>query len=49
MNWMNHNNTQMMNMAARLAEDAGIPELRNPLVSGIHAKGILSRLFGKRK
>ena len=31
------------------AEDAGVPELRNPLASGMRAKGIFSRLFGKRK
>ena len=49
MNWMNNHNTQEMNMAARMAEDAGAPELRNPLASGMRAKGILSRLFGKRK
>ena len=49
MNWMNNNNDQVMNMAARIAEDAGAPELRNPLASGMRAKGILSRLFGKRK
>ena len=49
MNWMNNHNAQVMNMAARMAEDAGAPELRNPLASGMRAKGILSRLFGKRK
>ena len=49
MNWMNHHNAQTMNMAARMAEDVGAPELRNPLASGMRAKGILSRLFGKRK
>jgi hypothetical protein len=49
MNWMNNHNTQEMNMAARMAEDAGAPELRNPLTSGMRAKGFLSRLFGKRK
>ena len=50
MNWMYHNNNvQVMNMAARMAEDAGAPELRNPLTSGMRAKGFFSRLFGKRK
>ena len=50
MNWMYHNNNvQVMNMAVRMAEDAGVPELRNPLVSGMRAKGFFSRLFGKRK
>ena len=48
-NWMNSNNSQMMNIAARMAEDTGAPELRNPLVSGMRAKGLFSRLFGKRK
>ena len=49
MNWMINHNTQVMNMAARMAEDAGAPELRNPLACGMRAKGFLSRLFGKRK
>ena len=50
MNWMYHNNNvQVMNMAVRMAEDAGAPELRNPLASGMRAKGIFSRLFGTRK
>ena len=49
MNWMNNNNVPVMNMAARMAEDSGTPELRNPLTSGMRAKGIFSRLFGKRK
>ena len=50
MNWMyNNNNVQMMNMAARMAEDAGAPELRNPLISGMRAKGIFIRLFGRKK
>ena len=50
MNWMyNNSNVQVMNMAARMAEDAGAPELRNPLAGGLRAKGIFSRLFGKRK
>ena len=50
MSWMYHNNNvQVMNMAVRMAEDAGVPELRNPLAGGMRAKGIFSRLFGKRK
>ena len=49
MNCMNNHNTQEMNMSARMAEDAGAPELRNPLTGGMRAKGFLSRLFGKRK
>ena len=48
MNWLN-NNAQVMNMAARMAEDVGAPELRNHLASGMRAKRIFSRLFGKRK
>ncbi len=40
----------MMNchMANMLAEDAGAPELRNPLAGGMQAKGLLSRLFGRK-
>ena len=49
MNWMNNNNVPVMNMAARMAEDVGAPELRNPLAGGMRAKGLFSRLFGKRK
>ena len=49
MYWMINHNTQVMNMAARMAEDAGVPELRNPRAGGMRAKGIFSRLFGKRK
>ena len=49
MNWMNNNNVLVMNMAARMAEDVGAPELRNPLAGGMRAKGFFSRLFGKRK
>ena len=50
MNWMyNNNNVQVMNAAAWMAEDVGAPELRNPLTSGMRAKGIFSRLFRKRK
>lgn len=35
-------------MANMLAEDAGAPELRNPLNSGMQAKSWLSRLFGRK-
>ena len=49
MSWMINHNDQVMNMAAQMAEDAGVPELRNPLASGMRAKRIFSRLFGKRK
>lgn len=50
MNWMIlHNNVQVMNIAAQMAEDAGAPELRNPLAGGMRSKGIFARLFGKRK
>ena len=49
MNWMNHYSVQVMDMAARMAEDVGAPELRNPLTSGMRAKGFFSRLFGQRK
>ena len=49
MNWMNNNNVPVMNMAARMAEDVGAPELRNPLAGGMRAKVFFSQLFGKRK
>ncbi len=32
-------------IATVLAEDAGAPELRNPLLSGMRASGRLGRLF----
>ena len=35
-------------IAVVLAEDAGAPELRNPLNSGMRAKSLLSRLFGRK-
>ena len=38
-----------MNMAAMLAEDTGLMELRNPRVSGIRAESFLKRLFRRRK
>ena len=50
MNLMYNNmSVQVMNMAAQMAEDAGAPELRNPLAGGMRSKGIFGRLFGKRK
>ena len=33
------------NMATMLAEDAGAPELRNPLAGGMQATGWLNRLI----
>ena len=35
-------------IANQLAEDAGAPELRNPLNSGMRAESWLSRLFGRK-
>ena len=35
-------------IASLLAEDAGAPELRNPLNSGMRARGLLSRLFSRK-
>ena len=47
---MNVNMMSMnMNMAAMLAEDTGLMELRNPRVSGIRAESFLKRIFRKRK
>ena len=43
-----YNNDRMMNIAARMAEDVGAPELRNPLNSGMRFKGILALLFGRK-
>ena len=42
------NNDHIMNIAAMMAEDTGAPELRNPLNSGMRAKGLLDRLFGRK-
>ena len=42
------NRDQIINIAAVMAEDTGAPELRNPLNSGMRAKGLLSRLFGRK-
>jgi len=42
------NNNQFMNIATLLAEDTGAPELRNPLNSGMRAKGLLRRLFARK-
>ena len=39
------NNMMTYNMANMMAEDAGLFELRNPAVSGMHAKGLVSRLM----
>ena len=44
---MTMNNT-FMNISTLLAEDAGAPELRNPLNSGMRAKGLLSRFFSRK-
>ena len=45
---MNANTQMFMNIAAQMAEDAGAPELRNPLNSGMQGKGWLSRLFSRK-
>ena len=45
---MNNNPEMFMNIATLMAEDAGAPELRNPLAGGMQAKGWLSRLFGRK-
>ena len=45
---MMNNNDQIMNIAALLAEDTGAFELRNPLNSGMQAKGLLKRFFGRK-
>ena len=37
------------NMSTMLAEDAGAPELRNPIHSGIRARGWLFRLIFKSR
>ena len=39
------NNMMINNMANMMAEDAGLFELRNPKISGMHAKGWLARLI----
>jgi hypothetical protein len=36
------------NIASMMAEDSGAPELRNPLNSGMRAKGFFSRLFSRK-
>ncbi len=41
------NRDQLMNIAAMMAEDAGTPELRNPLNSAMQSRGLLSRLLDK--
>lgn len=45
MNRMNENMT--MNLARALAEDAGMPELRNPRISGMRSCGWIRRLLAK--
>ena len=49
---MTMNSNMFMNISTMLAEDAGAPELRNPLAGGMQAKGqakgLLNRLFGRR-
>ena len=43
------NNSPFMNIAAMMAEDAGAPELRNPLNSGMRVmKNLFDRLFGRK-
>ena len=42
-------NMMSMNMAAMLAEDTGLMELRNPHVSGMRAESFLKRIFRRRK
>ena len=39
------NNMMSHNMANMMAEDAGLFELRNPEISGMHAKGWVYRLI----
>ena len=39
------NSTMTCNMADMMAEDTGLVELRNPVISGMHAKGWVSRLI----
>ena len=46
MNYMS--NMPIQNIANLLAEDAGAPELRNPLNSSMRTKSWLSRLFGRK-
>ena len=41
------NRDQFVNIAAMLAEDAGAPELRNPLNSGMQSKGLLDKLLSR--
>ena len=42
---MMNNNWMTCNMANMMAEDAGLFELRNPVVSGMRANGWVSRLM----
>ncbi len=41
------NRDQIINIAAMMAEDAGAPELRNPLNSGMKSEGLLSWLVDR--
>ena len=41
-------NNAFRKISTMLAEDAGAPELRNPLAGGMRAKGLLGRLFGRK-
>ena len=42
------NSNAFMNISTLLAEDAGAPELRNPLNSGMRARGLLNRLLSRK-
>lgn len=48
---MTNNTTDNLftNIASLMAEDTGAPELRNPLNSGMRAKGFFTRLFGRKR
>ena len=46
MNYMSY--MPIQNIANLLAEDTGAPELRNPLNSGMQAKSLLMKLFGRK-
>ena len=41
------NNMMIRNMANQMAEDTGLYELRNPIVSGMQAKGLFSRILSR--
>ncbi len=42
-------NDNIRNMANMMAEDTGAYELRNPLAGGMRNRGLLRRLFGRKK